>query len=477
MKLHLPLRLRALLLACFVTASFSPVSADTTTYSGSGIYYFNNGKAAVVDADGTKEICYVAYITAGQDKTLTTNAERFSISPDSDTPVVAEFTSVVAQTDGAQILVSPNGWGYSRSFADLTIDSLSASHASLGIYTGTDGSTLNVTISSVEGSLTTIENTGTLTLGSTDNTTGSITLGGTLTNTGTLTLNGTFVFDVSDISLYTLKSSEGPSELIPPSEGNNGFNSVTESYTLISGYANSDHDNAAFTVTSGTLSTKEGDLVVSLTVPSTYYYIQDGTTVNLDSIMSEAAEKGISSVKGVFVNEGVLNLNTNDLTLQQVSGAGTVSLGIDYTIEGGSTTDLDGILSIQEGNTLRINGTGATTTINCAALVLEGGTLDLGYQAALSVNNLEMESDSTLAFRLSATTNSHPDLMVHMGFSHEDMNLEISWENGDIAAGTEYTLIPWIILHPTMQSPYGPLRTCHSLRISISMISHGRTDS
>ncbi|MGN0865534.1 MAG: PEP-CTERM sorting domain-containing protein [Akkermansia sp.] len=335
----------------FITLSCAVLGSAAHAATTASNFEANNSYNAVVDANGTAANIMVFYTRDGEGMTLATDETVFTISPDADTPVTAVVTSAEARADGAKVLVSPNAWGYSRSFESLTIEKLTATNATLGIYEGTQGSTLNVTVKKIEGTLSKIENTGTLTIG------------GTVTGSDTMELIGAIRFDTSDLSRYTLVSGEG---LMAPTSGTNGF-AGSGTYALIIGYSTLNSSGATLSASSGTINI--GDNAVTVFIDG-LYYIQDGSTVGLDAIKAQG------SVSDVIVSSGTLNLNASGLTLDHISGAGNVQISADTTIAGGTSSVATGSLVLSSGR-LTVGSSDSTeaSLSSFSSVVLDGGEL------------------------------------------------------------------------------------------------------
>lgn len=339
----------------FITLSCAVLGSAAHAATTASNFEAYNSHNAVVDANGNEASIMVFYTRNGGGMTLATDETVFTISPDAAS-VTAVVTSAEARADGAKVLVSPNAWGYSRSFESLTIEKLTATNATLGIYEGTQGSTLNVTVKKIEGTLSKIENTGTLTIG------------GMVTGSDTLELIGAIRFDTSDISRYTQVSGEG---LMAPTSGTNGFATASGTYALITGYSTLNSSGATLSASSGTINIGDNAVTVSLdNSVQSIFYIQDGSTVGLDAIKAQG------SVSGVTVSSGTLNLNASGLTLDHISGAGDVQISADTTLAGGTSSVATGSLVLSSGR-LTV-GSGDTTEASLSSfssVVLDGGEL------------------------------------------------------------------------------------------------------
>lgn len=344
---------------CFASA----LSYATTEWNGHAKENYN----AVTGADGSKSNVYVLYTRDKNDLTLTTDEANFDISPDLNS-VTATVTRMTASTAGANFYISPNAWGYSRSFASLTIEEANLTKANLRVFNSTEGGTINANIKKIIGSLGSVVNTGTLSLGTAGEEATTTTICGTVTNSGTLALNGNISFDVSNLSGYTCIDS---GSMTAPEAGQNGFESGTALYALVSGVANLNRENATIITTSGAEVTQTGDaLAFSVTGNGARYYIQDGNTVTLSDIQAEG------TVGAVTVVSGTLDINAAGLGLQDVAGVGNVLVSAALTMDGNAVSAATGSLTVKDVQ-LTIGG-GDTQTSSLASfssVILDGGTI------------------------------------------------------------------------------------------------------
>lgn len=352
--------MRKTLFLSSVLCFMSTVSYGTSTWDG----WAQDNQDVVTGADGTKSTVHVFYTRnpdpAGKEFHLTTDEAKFAISPDEPT-VTATVAEATSTAEGAQFYISPNAYGYTRSFASLTIEKAIVNKADLQVYNSTQGGTINVTISEIEGTLGSVNNTGTLSLGGTGKTTN---LCGTITNGGTMTLNGAFSFDVSDLSRYTILDSTATS-----AAGTNGFGG-NDTYALVNGLSNLNRTNATFSTTSGDTISVTDTAVTVQKFNSGHYHIQAGNTVLLSDIKAQG------SVNAVTVNNGTLNIDGSGLGLQQVDGSGNVILSVAGSLTGGAASAATGTLTVQ-GVQLNIGGGDSQTSsiASFSSVVLDGSTL------------------------------------------------------------------------------------------------------
>lgn len=358
------------------------VSYGETTWDGHAKEYYN----AVTGADGSKSNVYVLYTRNGDDFHLTTDEAKFDISPDLAS-VTATVATAESTTEGADFFISANAWGYDRSFTSLTIAEATVNKANLQVYNSTEGGTINATINKVSGTLGSVNNTGTLSLGTAGESATTTNLSGVITNGGTMTLNGAFSFDVSDMSHYTLLD---PGSMAAPAAGTNGFESGTATYALVNGLSNLDKTNATFSTTSGdTITETATALTVQKTGNGTHYYIQAGNTVQLSTIKAEGA------VGSVTVSNGTLDINESGLGLQQADGSGNVILSVDATLTDNAASVVTGALTVQGAQLTIGGGDSQTSSISSfGSVALDGGTLYYNNKQD-TIHNLSVAADKT----------------------------------------------------------------------------------
>lgn len=113
--------MRKTLFLSSVLCFMSTVSYGASTWDGQA----QDNQNVVTGADGTKSSVHVFYVRnpdpAETEFHLTTDETKFAISPDQPTAVTATVATAESTAEGAQFYISPNAYGYSRSFASLTI--------------------------------------------------------------------------------------------------------------------------------------------------------------------------------------------------------------------------------------------------------------------------------------------------------------------------------------------------------------------
>lgn len=338
-----------------------------------------------------------AGITVGEGYYCNNNINGVSIndSTHSAIGITPEGNSTTAHlaaanvADGTQVYVLTSQWGsYNREFADLTIDELNFGEGSGGLnvlaYTGKQPSSMTVNVKSVAGTLSGVSNSGALSLGSAD---ADTQVAGAISNSGTMVLNGTFTFDVSDMGRYTMVDH---GSMTAPEAGQNGFESGTATYALISGLTNLTYSGATLQTTAGdTVSAGNDALVVTKSGQGTKYYIQNGDSVQLSTI------KEAGSVSAVHVSDGTLAIDTTGIGLTDVTGEGNVVLSQDATVAGGSSTTVTGALTVNGVQLSVGDGDGKTASISSfGSVVLDGGTIRFNNKLD-TFNNLTVESGKT----------------------------------------------------------------------------------
>lgn len=367
---------KTLFLSAILGATLCGSAFGTTTWNGQAQEYYN----AVTGADGSKSNVYVLYSRNQDNLALTTDEANFDVSPD-DNAVTATVLNMESTTAGANFYISPNAWGYSRSFASLTIEEATLNGANLKVYNSTEGGTINATIKNISGTLGSVDNTGTLTIGTSES---STSMSGAISNSGTMVLNGTFTFDVSDMGRYTMVDQGSMSA---PDAGQNGFESGTATYALISGLTNLTYSAATLQTTAGdTISAGNDALTVTKNGLGTKYYIQNGGEVQLSTI------KEAGPVSAVQVSAGTLDIDTSGIGLADVTGDGNVKLSVAATVTNAATPAATGALTVNGVQLTVGDGDGKTASISSfSSVVLDGGTIRFNNKLD-TFNNLTVES-------------------------------------------------------------------------------------
>lgn len=361
---------------------FASALAYADTWNGQAQEYWD----AVTGADGSKSNVYVFYARNQDNLELVTDKAKFDVSPDLAS-VTATVLTAESTAEGADFYISPNAWGYNRSFTSLTIEEATLNKANLQVYNSTEGGTINASINKINGSLGSVINTGTLSIGTAGETPTTTTICGTVTNSGTMTLKGNISFDVSDMSKYTLVDS---GSMAAPAAGTNGFESGTATYALVSGLTNLTKTEATITTTDSSVVSETATAVtVEKTGNGTQYYIQDGTTVQLSTI------KDAGSVSGVTVNAGTLDMNAAGLSLADVDGSGNVIVSADTALTGGAVSAATGSLTVKDAQLSVGGGDAQTSSISSFSSVsLDGGTLYYNNKQD-TLHNVSVESGKT----------------------------------------------------------------------------------
>lgn len=205
MKLHLPKRLLTALLAAFTAISLSTGSAAwANTGLHNNVNYLLGGTGAGDTAQGTYTGLQETTIDARTTTLVTTiNAEALTSfnlwADDNGNAWTNALVGSLRVQDKATINISESQWKGTgdvvRYFNELHIANLNIAGEGSAVL-NVSLANHNVSIDSVNGTLSSVTNAGNLTLGSNG---GSVTLGGNITNTGTLTLRGN-VYGTSTIT-------------------------------------------------------------------------------------------------------------------------------------------------------------------------------------------------------------------------------------------------------------------------------------
>ena len=194
MKLHLPKRLFTALLAAISFIAPAALTLGSTAWGADGWEYKNSwytynigtpGDAMHQTIDATTSFTY--------SNTTYTPGDTYRIWSDnaSDSSVAQNLTvNTLLMKNNDSVTITTGDWGNKKAFNAMTIESLQV--ADSGKAKVTIGGNNTVNINAVTGTLSSVTNNGTLTLG-TENST--INLSGTITNTGTMTLNGNISLD------------------------------------------------------------------------------------------------------------------------------------------------------------------------------------------------------------------------------------------------------------------------------------------
>ncbi|MCQ2371978.1 MAG: autotransporter-associated beta strand repeat-containing protein [Akkermansia sp.] len=341
MRLHLNKKLRAALIAAISTVGTTLPLAQAAWEGGANEgseYYTNTGRTNL-------------HLTNTSDGTITFTAEQ-----DHVTAGIAE----VAVKDLATVRVrGGNHWGSGRAFDMLTIDSIKAGDGSGTVFVNAEkydnsqaASNSTATVLGINGTLGGVQNYGVLTLGASGS---SINASGLLNNNagGTLTINGSYVFDVSDISKYTLKS-EGSVEWSDATYSQGFKKSSGSTYYAIKG-ATDGANIGSITDSTGTALTRESSGNYYFTVGAgdfdyTKFYVKaDTATLNHDGTGQIIVERNGATLT---VEHATYRDTSGPKNLNIVVGEG----GVLEVTHSGQNGFISGTLEIQGGGILRVAG-------------------------------------------------------------------------------------------------------------------------
>ena len=276
MKLHLPKKLFAAVMACMATFSGITTTVGTgviaggvATYMFAGaqaqagwgadartngyIYWYSDSTTDLVapTADNGVAVANPDYATKGDKYT-----NLFICSEASNNSVTLTKLSA---GNGVSFTMAANPWN-SNNFSNLAIDVLAFDGK--GSFNNSHA-TSAATIKTVSGTLSSVSNSGTLTLGEAGKT---INISGTITNTGTMTLLGT-------INVTDLSGLEG--HFVGYTDGNNGFE-IYDGYTVIDGDV--DLSAAKITVKGAEVELVDGRRIATEQMVGDTYYLNTGSS-------------------------------------------------------------------------------------------------------------------------------------------------------------------------------------------------------
>jgi autotransporter-associated beta strand protein len=171
-------------------------------------------------------------------------------------------------------------------------------------------------------------------------------------------------------------------------------------HNLTIGGAGSTTINGVIGTTTGSL-TKDGTGTLILYGNNTY---NGGTSINGGSLQLGTSQAIASGTAVSIASSATLNLNGYTQTVGAFSGAGTVQLGGGTLVagSGNASSTFSGIFSNDPASVLEKTGTGTLTlgnnmNLSAGALVLNGGTLNLGgYNSTFG--SLSVTADSVIDF-------------------------------------------------------------------------------
>ena len=243
-----------------------------------------------------------------------------------------------------------------------------------------------VSINQVSGTLSSVNNAGSLNLGTADTTT---TFGGAITNTGTLTINGAISFKVDASSNFETVGG-GEVTYSYNSENEEGFKSVAGAqYELIgenSGTINITAEQEGMTITKDETSGNVTSVLFSAAGYTDDTFRINGSDIDEATLIEDTANTGVTATTKYSLEAGTLTV-AGDISTDRLSySGGTLALG--------SNT-----LTIADGNAqLLLNTTGAgnvTLTANLALARQQAtqatGKLTISNGARLNLGNGDLK--------------------------------------------------------------------------------------
>ena len=416
MKLHLPKLLRNAVLACMAAIASVSTTVGTAAFTGGVVAVSiaqqaqagwsadssTNGYIYFYDASTTSEsrVDELVLPTAengvevGGAGQYATAADKYTNlfmctsfggeQKPTDYAGQASTIGKVVAGNNVSLTVAENPWQGWKYYSSLIIEELEFDGGTgAGGFGLTDAESI-VTINRVSGSLSSVTNAGSLTIGTAEGTTR---ISGTLSNTGTLKVNGTIIID----SLQGFSSSGGSwSDEV----NNQGFRTAGD-YILATG-------NTTFTVTQAevmgvmtTLTTNDaGETLFEGPADTSCYYI-----INAD------VTAGVTGT-AADTNYDVASGRTLTIGAGQQAGTVTLSQGATLNIAPGEEKALSEIvasLSAPEGSTVKVSGSGTKlsvssteTRLNAANIIVDGATLKLTKTNSEISNTIYLAGDMTL---------------------------------------------------------------------------------
>lgn len=351
MKLHLP----KALFAAVVAACMANMSAQALTGWGNNngwqgdVYFIESADATTVDTTG--------------------HNNRVGIVNDSKNRIDA--TAAVTLKNGDTLAVCVNPWDSNKLFNTLALTDITVKDNGSMSLEILDNQTVN--ISNITGTVSQVNNTGTLTIGTENSTT---TFGGTITNTGTMTVNGSI--SITNIAGFSLAQNGSNTTIWSDTTNQQGFKSLTGStrvlatggVTFTAGEVTVDGTTKALTTTDGVTTFDAGTV---LTETGTTYYL-----INSDATAGAAGTEGataydVASGRTLYIvdssadnatlnlKEGsTVNISNASRTFTNSSLAQHVVIGNNgvVTISGasGGNAFIRGNVDVNAGGKLVLNG-------------------------------------------------------------------------------------------------------------------------
>ena len=339
MKLHLPKNLHVALMSAIALLAPMAITVGSAAWGNSGLHENRNFLLGGKGAGGTSQDLYTTIdeleiegkLTTTVDSINATSLSSFNIWADSNANAwTAAIVGELQVQNGASVDISESQWKGTgdvvRYFDSLNIQHLNAGdNGNVGVNVSLAGHT--VVIDKVTGTVSSLSNAGTLTIGTAESTT---VFSGTIENTGTLTINGAIT--VTDTANFQV-ADPGQSTW-SDAENSQGFLTVSGA-TLVLSTGNTTIANAtqvndgghmrAITVTDGVAT------FVSGTSVSTIYKV-----INADVIAGSAGTEGatgydVASGRTLFVNAIPQDWNSLNVNFQQGSYLGFTNVSYDIS--------------------------------------------------------------------------------------------------------------------------------------------------
>lgn len=279
---------------CFIgTQANANWAADNKT--NGYIYWYGDASTEVVAPTTTEGV---------SNPNLATKPDRFTNYYLCSEGVAAEKTlTSLSGGDGVAFTVCVNPWDTNKGFGLLTIETLKYGENGSGSFNVKTSN--SVSIEQISGTLSSVNNAGTLTLGTAESTTK---LSGTMTNSGVLNLNG--VIEIADLS--------GFDTILEGSLSNttHGYRSGTEKAVIASG----------------------------------------GGTINLSGVTLKIGSEETTLEDGALAQApiAISTGNTSTSTVYEITSAYTTA--VEYNGTSGDTATATGF-HLENGTTLKLTGT------------------------------------------------------------------------------------------------------------------------
>ncbi len=348
MKLHLPKKLLvAVVAACMASMTAQGSMTGWGEDGPTTRYYIDRTSVDEIDASG--------------------KASSYSIYADIANIGEVTVTTLKAK-DGDTINLAENPWASDRYFNPLVLNTIEVSNGGSISFTQIAGS--SAVINSINGTLSTVSNAGSLTIGTE---TGTTTLGGSITNTGTMTINGALV--VSSLDGFIIEQ-EGAVTWSDTEKGQGYKTTAGNTFLLSTGgvtYTNAStisYGEEQITINTDT----DGRSTFTSTGVATgsVYYINNTDAINYDGNTGDTAR----ATGFVLAENTTLNLSANAPAEGiAVTGANaTVGVNRGVTLSGSqlSTTEGANVKVDVNGGILSINQEVTTANITDITLTNEG---------------------------------------------------------------------------------------------------------